>query len=141
MVLPEPVGPVTRTSPRCSSASACIDVGQPDLLEGGPAEAELPEDHRDRAALAEDVHAEPAHVGHGVGEVDLAALLEDGLAILRDDAVGDRLGLQRTQGVAVEAIEAVGQPQHRRRPDLDVQVGAVALDEFLQPRVELRNDR
>ena len=52
-------------------------VGQPDLLERRPAEAQLPQHHRDRAPLAEHVRAEPTHVGDGVGEVDLAPLLED----------------------------------------------------------------
>ena len=66
-------------------------VGQPDLFERGPAEAELPQHHADRAALTEDVDAEPADVGDRVGEVDLAGVVELLLAVLGDDAVGDRL--------------------------------------------------
>ena len=36
VVLPDPVGPVTRISPRCSSASAFIDSGSPISSKLGP---------------------------------------------------------------------------------------------------------
>ncbi len=115
-------------------------VRQPDLFERGPAEAELAQHHADRVALTEDVDAEPADVGDRVGEVHLAGVVELLLAVLGDDPVGDRLGLDARERVAVEPRQALGQSDHRRRPHLDVQVGALTGDELFEPSVELRHD-
>ena len=76
VLLPLPVVPVTRISPRSSAAIF--------LSTGGSARSSMvarlhrddAEAHADRAALLEGVAAEPAEPGHAVGQVDFVALLE-----------------------------------------------------------------
>ena len=76
-----------------------------------------------------------------VREVNVSSLGERGLAVLGDDAVGDRLGLDRGQLIAFQADESVGQPDHRRRANLHMEIGPLALDQLFEPRVELGHDR
>jgi hypothetical protein len=78
VVLPDPVGPVTSTSPRCSSASLRTAGGRPSEAKSCAARQHPPGDDADRAALPEDVDAEPADPGDRVGEVGLVVLLELG---------------------------------------------------------------
>ena len=69
--LPEPVAPVTRTRPRCSSARRSTPPGRPSCWRVGT-EAGMKRKERDRAPLAEGVDAEAAElVGH-VGGVEVA---------------------------------------------------------------------
>ena len=51
VVLPEPVVPVTRMIPRCSSASLRDDGRQAELLDRADFEGDRAADDRDRAAL------------------------------------------------------------------------------------------
>ncbi len=85
--LPEPVGPVTSTSPRGFSAS-CIEVLRQAELHQRP---DLGRDHAERGAegraLEEDVHAEAADAGDRVGHVDVAPGLEHLLLLGREDPV------------------------------------------------------
>jgi hypothetical protein len=89
-------------------------VRQPHLFERGASEPKLPQDHRDGTALPEHVRAEASDVRDRVGEVHVSPIDERGLAVPRHDAVGDRLGLDRAERVALEADESVRQPDHRR---------------------------
>ena len=76
VVLPLPVVPVTRTRPRSSSAIFFSTCGSTSSSIVRILHRDDAEHQADRAALLEDVAAEAAEAGHGVGEVDLLRLLE-----------------------------------------------------------------
>ena len=140
VVLPEPVGPVTSTRPRGSSAiSGPRPAARPPRT--GPPKLSLPEDHARRAARAEDVRPEPADAGHRVGEVRLAVLVE--LSRGRRARCPRRSPSSRStvSGARSSRSSPSRHPDHRRRSDLDVQVRALALEQARQPAVELFHDR
>ena len=74
--LPEPVGPVTSTSPRGRSARYLQTFGQAQLLHRRDRERDDAEDRAHRVALLEDVRAEARHARDAVGEVELELGLE-----------------------------------------------------------------
>ena len=76
VVLPEPVAPVTRTSPRCSSARRVTPGGQPELGEDRDLARDDAERERDGAALAEAVDAEARQRRMRERDVEVARLLE-----------------------------------------------------------------
>ena len=73
---PEPVAPVTRTRPRCSSASRADSLGQAQLRRSRDLGGDDAEGERGRAALLEAVDAEAREVGRHVRGVELARLAE-----------------------------------------------------------------
>ena len=73
---PEPVAPVTRTSPRCSSASAAHAVGEAEPREARDLLRDEAECERDRAALPVAVDAEAAEALGQIGRVELAGDVE-----------------------------------------------------------------
>ena len=77
VVLPDPVGPVTRTSPRCSSAILRTAGGMFEGREVLRPRQDAAADDPDRATLAERVHAEAADAGDRVGEVRLDLVVEE----------------------------------------------------------------
>ena len=83
VVLPEPVGPVTRNSPRGRVIKLLQDRRQPKLLERQQLVGNLPQHHADVAALLEDRHAEAGQVAEGEAEVGAAHFLQFLLAAVR----------------------------------------------------------
>ncbi len=74
--LPEPVVPVTRTRPRCSS-QICVDDGRKiQFFDGANLGGNDAQDHADVAALLKNVDAEAAEAGDAVGHVEFGGLLE-----------------------------------------------------------------
>ena len=69
VLLPLPVGPVTSTRPRSSSAMAFSTGGSPSSSSVFDRDRDDAEHHANRAALLEDVTAEPAQAGNAVGEI------------------------------------------------------------------------
>ena len=90
VLLPEPVGPVTRNSPRGRMISSFDDRRQAQLLQGQQLVGNLPQHHGDVAALLEDRDAEAGHVAEGEAEVGAADLLQFLLAALGRDALHQR---------------------------------------------------
>ena len=127
VVFPEPVGPVTRISPRGCRASAATGSGSPEFGQRDGADGHPPQHHPDVAALTEGVHAESADPVDHQREVGLPGLLElidqVGAKDLRQHPVGvrtgQRIGAQRTQ-CAVHA-----DPGYDARLDVQIRPGDV----------------
>ena len=71
--LPEPVGPVTSTSPCCRWARPSIALRQVELLERHDRLGDDAEDRAGAVLLAQEVGAEARHPLEAVGEVEVAA--------------------------------------------------------------------
>ena len=101
--LPEPVGPVTSTSPRGRAASSCRVSGRPssssDLIFCGIRRNAAPT----ASLLEEHVDAEAGDAGHRVGHVDLPVDLEPLLLLGGEDAVEELL--RRLAGQRVEILD------------------------------------
>ncbi len=138
VLLPLPVVPVTRTRPR-SSAAICLRIGrQAELVDRSDPERDDAQHDADRAALLEDVGAEPAEAGDAVGEVDLLGLPEL-LDVLRPhDRAGHRLGVRAVEALLVgRHDQRAVDPHHRIAADLQVQVGRAAGDGRLQQVIDM----
>src|SRR3954453_19611109 len=144
VVLPEPVGPVTRARPRGSRARLAMTRGRPrssggggaaadrrqaQLVERDRADGDPPEDQPGGTARAEGVDAEPADPREGVGEVGLVAALELLDQVGTQDLAHHRLGVGRGQIAGLELAQPAVDPHPGRRTDLAMQVGTAALDE------------
>ena len=88
VVFPDPVGPVTRTRPRISSASRVTDSGSPNSADRGGTGPHPTHGQGDRRPLVVGVDPEPSGAREAVGEVDLVLLSES----LEDRRLHDRLG-------------------------------------------------
>ena len=143
VLLPEPVVPVTRMIPRCSSASLRTTWRQPEILDRADLEGDRAADDRDRAALLEGVDAEAGEAGDRVGEVGLAVLLELGQRARLGDVVEGLLGVLGAQradsprgATSSPCMRAIGGDA-----DLDVKVGPLPLDERAQALSRCRTSR
>ena len=74
VVFPEPVGPVTSTKPRCSSANLVTTGGRPSSVAVQRARQHTPEDETGRTTLAKGVTTEPAQAVGRKREVGFAGL-------------------------------------------------------------------
>ena len=74
--LPEPVVPVTSTSPRCSSQIFSITRGRFSSSDRANLRGDHAQHHAHVAALLEHVDAEAAQSRHAVGHVELGRFLE-----------------------------------------------------------------
>ena len=83
VVLPEPVGPVTRIRPRGRCDQLLDDRRQAELLEREELVGNPPQHQPDVAALLEDGDAEPGHLAEREAEVGPAHLLQLLLTPLR----------------------------------------------------------
>ena len=119
VVLPDPVGPVTSTRPRGSSASWRITSGSPSSASDIGLVADQPHHAADRAAGAEGVDPEPADARHRQGVVGLVGRLElrldVGAASSRGPALsapvgGQRVDLERHQGAGDPDLAADRRP-------------------------------
>ena len=93
--LPEPVGPVTSTSPRGFSAMRATTAGRPRSWKVRMLNGNLPDGQRDAAALLEAVAAEAREVLDAEREVELVLHLEALLLVLGQHRVGN---LERVLG-------------------------------------------
>ena len=122
--MPEPEGPVTRISPFASSGQPAQNRREAQLLEvegvgGNPAH-----DQADRSPLTEGGDPEAAQFGAAKSEVGITSLLELLDRPLGEDGLRNRLGVIRAQaGDSVQAAKLTRNPHHRRRSDLEMQVG------------------
>ena len=109
-----------------------MTAGQPELAERLDLFGNDPEDRRDRAALIEDVAAEPRHAPDAEREVELEGLLEPLLLRVGQHAVGQRLGIGGAEHRQVEDLQLPVHADLRRRLRRQVQVGAAVVDQGLQ---------
>ena len=130
--LPEPVGPVTSTSPRGLSQMVAITGGRPSSLKSADLVGDRAVDGRHRAALHEDVGAEAGQALDAEAEVQLQVLLEAMLLRVGEHAVGELLGLHRGQGRQVQRAQLAVHADLGRRVGGDVEVGAPHLRHRLQ---------
>ena len=131
VVLPDPVAPVTRTRPRCSSASFWTPGRQPEAAERRHLGGDDAACERDVAALAERIDAEPRQARKLVGGVELAGLVEDGdpPGGRGADLVQDLLELLARQRLeSLELLELAVDPDDRGLADLQVHVARVETD-------------
>ena len=126
--LPEPVGPVTSTSPRALSASCLEVLGKAELGERLDLGRDHAERRAERGALEEDVDAEAADAGDRVGHVDVAARLEHLLLLGREDPVEQVARvLGREHLVVVERLELAAPANHRLRLGRQMEVRGVEI--------------
>jgi hypothetical protein len=95
------------------------DGRQPKLLEGQDLEGDHADRHRHASALTEDVPSKARELGNGKREVELGVLLEALLLLLRENRVGELLGVLRPELLFTE-------PQH---PTIDAQLRTFAYTE------------
>ncbi len=127
VLLPEPVGPVTRNSPRGRMNEPHAGRGQPELLHRQQLGGNLPQHHGDVAALLEDRHAEAGQLAEGEAEVGAADRLQFLLAAVGRDALHQRHRVGRLEHLGLEPDHVAVMTNHRRLADGDVQVaGALA---------------
>ena len=130
--LPEPVGPVTSTSPRGLSHSLLTIGRQSQLVEGLDLERNQTEDGRGGAALVEDVGAEAGQALQAEGEVEFEVFFEAVLLRVGHDAVGQLLGLGRRQLRQVERHQVSVHANLRRRIGGDVEIASPHLQQPFQ---------
>jgi len=85
-----------------------------------------------RAALAEQVHAEPAEPRHAVGEVDLLLGCELGALLLVAHQVDQRLGRPRRERHVVHGPEAAADAHHHGQGHVQVHVGRPRVHRLLE---------
>ncbi len=105
VVLPEPVGPVTRIKPRGRTMSRLIASGMPTCSKDRNWLGNAPQHHADVAALLENRDAEADAVEVLDGEVGAAFFLQFLLAAVGRDALHQPVvsSLSRTFGVQARA--------------------------------------
>ncbi len=91
VLLPEPVGPVTRNSPRGRMHQVLCKPRQAQALHRQQLVGNLPQHHADVAALLEDRHAKPGRIAKGKAKVRTTHLLQFLLAAFGRDALHQRL--------------------------------------------------
>ena len=125
--LPEPVGPVTSTSPRGLSHILLTTGGRPKLVERFDLERNQTEDASRSAALVEDVGAEASQAFQAEGEVQFEVFFEAVLLRIGHHAVGQLLGLSGRQLGQVERHQMSVHADLRRRVGGDVEVASTHL--------------
>ena len=131
--LPEPVGPVTTTSPRCSIANF-LSTGRQrrieffEVLEGKHAAGNLAEHGGDAVFLVEEVDAEARNVRNFVAEVHVAGFLELFDFVIRRDFVEHGLERIAFQRGIIHALKLAVDPQNGRVAGRHVQVGRLLLE-------------
>ena len=109
------------------------DVGQPEVLERLDREGDLPDDHRDAAALLEAVAAEAREVLDAEREIQLVVHLEPLLLVLGEDGVGELHGvLRRHHELEIRVGDLAVDAQLRALAGGDVQIRRVPLDHLLE---------
>ena len=101
-----------------------------------------PEGDRYGPPLHERADSEPGQAGDLVREIDLPLLLELGQVALVGDRVEHLLGVGGGQvRGALDRTQGAVHPCHGRGIDLEVQVGALALNDVAQRCIDLERHR
>ena len=137
VLLPEPVGPVTRNNPRGRWISRSQAAGKPELFHGEQLVGNLPKHHRHVAALLEDRDAEAGQVAKGEAKVGPAHGLQLLLAAVGGDALHQRLGVGRLEDLGLELDHVAIVPNHRGLPHRNVQVACALPHDRVQQLIDM----
>ena len=142
VLLPLPVVPVTRTSPRSSSADFAEHRRQQQVVDRQDLRRDDAEHHAHRAALLEDVDAEAAEPGDAVREVDFLRLGELVALLGRHHGRAHRQRVFVHQPLFfVDGHERAGDARHRVRADFEVQVGRALGDSGTEEIVDIHREK
>ena len=111
---------------------------QPELAESENLVGDLPVHAPDRAPLHEVVGAEAREALHAEGEVELQALLEPVLLAVRQDRVGEVLGLRNRHRRVGQRDQPAVQTHHGGRAGRQVQIRCAHFDHLLEQLMECR---
>ena len=136
VLLPEPVGPVTRNKPRGRWHKLFNDRRRAQLFERQQRVGNLPQHHADIAALLEDGNAEAAVIAEGKTEVGTAHFGQFLLAAVGRDALHQGHGVVGLERFGFQLPHATVQTQHRRLADGNVQVAGALLDDRVQQFID-----
>ncbi len=136
VVLPEPVGPVTRISPRGRVISSSMTAGSPSCSKVRNSFGIRRSTSPMLPRCLKIGHAEPGHLAEGEPEVGPADLLQLLLAALRRDALHQGRGVRRLQDLRRQRSHVAVQPEHRLAADGQVQVAGLLGDRRLQQLVD-----
>ena len=135
VVLPEPVGPVTRINPRGRVINCSITAGKSELLERQKLVGNPPQHQTHIAALLENRNPEPGHLAERKSEVRPPHLLKLLLAPLRRDALHERHRIGRLEHLRCQRTHVAVKPQHRLRADRKMKIarllGTYRLQQFV----------
>ena len=142
--LPEPVGPVTTTRPRCSMAEFLQHGGQRrvellEILERKHLARNLAEHGGDAVLLVEEIGAEAGDVRDFVAEIHVAGFLEDLDLVLRRDFVEHRLELVVLERRMIHALQFAVDAQHGVVARRQVQVRGLLLEHQVEESINLRH--
>ena len=130
--LPEPVGPVTSTSP-CGSCTSCLAIGgRPELVERRDVIGDQAERQRRDAPLVERVAAEPSKVVPAEREVDFLHDPELLGEIPAQDRQHDPLGGVHVEGRLVHRHECPVDAEEGRAADRDQEIRRLAIPQLAE---------
>jgi hypothetical protein len=110
------------------------DGRQPQILETEDLEGDRADRHRHASALTEDVPSKARELRNGEREVELGVLLEALLLLLRQNRVGELLGVLRAELLSFESHHPTVDAQLRTLAYADVQVRGASGDHLLEQR-------
>ena len=122
VLLPEPVGPVTRNSPRGRRINRSQADGKPSCSMRQQLVGNLPQHHGHVAALLEDRDAKPGQVAKGKAKVGAAHGLQLLLAAVGRDALHQLHRVGRLEHLGLQPDHVAVVPDDRRLTDGNVQV-------------------
>ena len=140
VVLPTPVAPVTRISPRCSSDSVSTPGGRRRLLKSGTVRGMTRKASEISPRWRNALTRKRGRPDRLVGGVELAGALEDLEPRGRGgaDVIHDLPQLERAErGKAVERLELAVEADDRRPAGLQVDVAGAAVDGGAEDLVEV----
>ena len=140
--LPDPVGPVTNTSPWVRLAELADRPRQADVVERRDVPRDDPQRDGDGALLPERVAADPGGVAPGEGEVDLGTGGELRALTLVEEAEREALGVRGGEGGdALGGVQAAVDAQQGRGAGGEEEVGAPGLPQPAEQGVDVEVER
>ena len=140
VLLPDPVGPPSSTSPRGSCASGSTCGGRSSVDEPRHADRQQPDRRGGPAAFAMQVDPEPPEPGHAerrVGDLRVAILPPRVRRERRQDRILDVQAVERPFGERRRPCPSTR--NGGRRPGDEQQIAAVLLGQDVQPALEPRS--
>ena len=109
------------------------DIGKTELAKFRDMFIDHAKDQRDRTALLERIDAKTAQADDRKGKIDFADFLKFLLLLCLRRLTQQRIRIRRLQHRPLfNRLKTPVDPEHRRTPDRDVQVGSLPLDSEAQ---------
>ena len=135
--MPEPVAPVTSTTPRAVAREVEHGLRQVEAIERRHLGRDQTQDHADRSTLLEQVDAVAHPVGRAVREVDVEVGLEvRALPVVHHVHRELRDGLARQRGDVANGSQVALDAEDRGQPGLQMHVGSPELASGGQDAIE-----